>query len=150
MPMDLARTIAAARASRWARFWLNQALSWKIPFNNPHGFRVIPMESGIRVRIPYWQVNRNHLRGIHACALATGAELCSGIALMEHLDVRHYRLIMASLHMDYHKQAKRLTFAECKPSTEQISAVIEALRTEEVARHESTIALHDDQGLHVA
>ena len=148
--MELPALIAAARTSPWKRIVLNQLLGWKIPFNHPHGFRVIPVEGGIRVRIPYWHVNRNHIKGMHACALATGAELCSGIALLEHLDSSKYRLIMASLHMEYHKQAKRTTFAECKPAAERISSVKESLKTEEAMRYESVIELRDDEDLHVA
>ena len=148
--MHLLSLIRSARDSRWKRFLLDQVLNWKIPFNSPHGFRVIPMDGGIRVRIPFWSVNRNHINGIHACALATGAEMCSGLALLEHLDPDKYRLIMASMHMDYHKQAKRITFAECKPPVEEIEAVINGMNSEEAVRYESAIALHDDQGLHVA
>ena len=148
--MELPTLIHAARTSPWKRFVLNQVLGWKIPFNHPHGFRVIPVAGGIRVRIPYWQVNRNHINGIHACALATGAELCSGLSLMEHLDAKNYRLIMASLHMDYHKQAKRTTFAECRPDAASINAVVESLRTTESVRYNSVIELHDDKGLHLA
>lgn len=148
--MDLAKLIASARTSAWKRFVLNHLLGWKIPFNRPHGFRVIPIQGGIRVRIPYWPVNRNHINGIHACALATGAELCSGLSLLEHLDAKRYRLIMASLHMDYFKQAKRTTFAESKPPRDAIKVVIEGLKREESVRYQSTIELHDDQGLHVA
>lgn len=105
--MNLPALLAAARTSALKRFILNQGLNFTIPFNSPHGFRVEPMKTGgIRVRIPWWHVNRNHIRGMHACALATGAELCSGLSVLEHLDPKQYRLIMASLHMDYHKQAK--------------------------------------------
>lgn len=148
--MDIAALIAAARTSSWKRFLLNRSLDLRIPFNHPHGFRLIPIEGGIRVRIPFWHANRNHIKGMHACALATGAELCSGVALLEHLDPRAYRLIMASLHMEYHKQAKRPTFAECRPGADRISVVKERLKTEESVRHESVIELHDDEGLHVA
>lgn len=129
---------------------LNGALNHRIPFNQPHGFRVLPVEGGIRVRIPYWHVNKNHINGMHACALATGAELCSGLALLEHLDPKRYRLIMASLHMTYHKQAKRIVFAECKPERSAIDRTINGLLNEPAVRYESTIELHDDQGLHVA
>ena len=148
--MNLRSLLSSARTSRWKRFVLNYALGWKIPFNRPHGFRVIPIEGGIRVRIPYWPVNRNHINGMHACALATGAELCSGLSLLEHLDAKQYRLIMASLNMQYFKQAKRATFAESKPARDAIYAVIEGLKKEEAVRYQSTIELHDDQGLHVA
>lgn len=105
--MNLAALIERSRRSRLSRWWLNGILSWKIPFNRPHGFRVEPLSGGgIRVVIPYWRINRNHIRGIHACAMATAAEYCSGLALLEKLDATAYRLIMKRLEMEYHYQAK--------------------------------------------
>ena len=76
--MHLPTLLTKARSSGFTRWWLNHALSWLIPFNRPHGFKVNPLpEGGIRVSIPNWRVNRNHIKGIHACALATAAEMCS-------------------------------------------------------------------------
>ncbi|MDQ3101069.1 MAG: DUF4442 domain-containing protein, partial [Bacteroidota bacterium] len=96
--MDLPGSLKKARHSAISRWWLNMLLQWSIPFNAPHGFRVVPLiEGGMRVDIPFWRVNRNHIRGIHACALATAAEMCSGLSLLEHLDPGKYRLIMRSL-----------------------------------------------------
>lgn len=150
--MNLPALLAAARTSAWKRFLLNQGLNFTIPFNSPHGFRVEPMKTGgIRVRIPWWHVNRNHIRGMHACALATGAELCSGLSLLEHVDQKQYRLIMASLHMEYHKQAKGTAYAVCTPDRASIGmAVIDPLRTEESVRYTSTVEVKDAQGVHVA
>lgn len=150
--MNLPALLAAARTSAWKRFLLNQGLNFTIPFNSPHGFRVEPMKAGgIRVRIPWWHVNRNHIRGMHACALATGAELCSGLSVLEHLDPKQYRLIMASLHMDYHKQAKGTALAECLPEPADIErAVIVPLRSAESVRYTSKVEVKDAQGVHVA
>ncbi len=92
--MQLAPLLQKARTSRIARWWLNGLLRWMIPFNRPHGFKVTPLQAGgIRVDIPYWRINHNHIKGIHACALATAAEYCSGLALLEKLDAKQYRLI---------------------------------------------------------
>lgn len=150
--MNLPALLAAARTSAWKRFLLNQGLNFNIPFNSPHGFRVEPLQSGgIRVRIPWWHVNRNHIRGMHACALATGAELCSGLSVLEHLDPKQYRLIMASLHMDYHKQAKGTAHAVCVPEHAAIERdVIVPLRATESVRYTSTVEVKDAQGVHVA
>lgn len=150
--MNLPALLAAARTSAWKRFLLNQGLNFTIPFNSPHGFRVEPMKTGgIRVRIPWWHVNRNHIRGMHACALATGAELCSGLSLLEHVDQKQYRLVMASLHMDYHKQGMGTAFAECRPSKDELQhALFIPLETQESARYEGRVDVQDASGVILA
>ena len=150
--MNLPALLGSARRSAWWRSWLNAALPWMIPFNRPHGFNVVPLpEGGIRVQVPYWRINRNHINGIHACALATAAELCSGLSVLEHLDPKRYRLIMRSLRMDYHYQAKRDAVATCSPNAEVIrSTVVEPLARAEAVDHVSTVQVHDTEGRHLA
>jgi acyl-coenzyme A thioesterase PaaI-like protein len=105
----------------------------------------------MQVRIPWWRVNRNHIRGIHACALATGAELCSGLSLLEHIDPKRYRLIMRSLHMDYHYQAKTAATATASPAAEDIARqVLQPLESGGTVDHVSRVELHDAQGNHLA
>ena len=100
--MHLPTLLAKARTSGLTRWWLNAVMPWTVPFNRPHGFKVEPLPTGgIGVRIPNWRINRNHINGIHACALATAAEMCSGLSVLEQLDPKKYRLIMRSLHMEY-------------------------------------------------
>jgi acyl-coenzyme A thioesterase PaaI-like protein len=150
--MNLPAALASARSSSLSRWWLNVILPWMIPFNRPHGFKVVPLpEGGISVHIPYWRINRNHIKGIHACALATAAEMCSGLSVLEHLDPKHYRLIMRSLHMDYHYQAKLNAVASCAPDPEVIrTAVVEPLKTAEAVDYTSTVLLKDVKGNHLA
>lgn len=150
--MHLPTLLSKARRSAFTRWWLDRALSWVIPFNGPHGFRVVPLPAGgIRVNVPYWRVNRNHIKGIHACALATAAEMCSGLSLLEKLDPRQFRLIMRSLHMEYHYQARRDAHAVCTPSQEQIEReVIKPLLELPSVDHTSTVELHDSAGNHLA
>ncbi len=150
--MDLPALIHRSRTSGFSRWLLNVALRWKIPFNQPHGFRVEPLAKvGIKVHIPYWRINRNHIKGIHACALATAAEYCSGLALLEHLDAKKYRLIMKSLHMDYHYQAKANVEAVFAPSGEEIAVqVIEPLRNSDAVLYTARVELHDVNGSHLA
>ena len=150
--MDLRSLVAKARSSRVARLSLNAVLRWMIPFNQPHGFRVEPLrDGGIKVLIPYWRINRNHIMGIHACALATAAEYCSGLALLEHLDAKKYRLIMKSLHMDYHYQAKANAHAVFAPSGEEIATqVIEPLKISDAVLYAAGVELHDVKGNHLA
>lgn len=150
--MDMTSLLQSARGSRISRLLLNTLLRWKIPFNQPHGFIVEPLSNGgIKVLIPYWRINRNHIKGIHACALATAAEYCSGLALLEHLDAKKYRLIMKSLHMDYHYQAKVNAHAVFAPSAEEITAqVIEPLKNSDAMLYTAQVELHDVKGNHLA
>lgn len=150
--MDLPRLLHRARTSAFTRWWLNVGLRWMIPFNRPHGFRVVPLaEGGIRVEIPYWRVNRNHIRGIHACCLATAAEYCSGLALVEQLGPDRYRLIMKTLSMEYHYQAKARAHAVFAPSaTEVRERVLVPLESNHSVLFLAEVPLHDEAGNHLA
>lgn len=149
--MHLPSLLAKARISGFTRWWLRHALDLTIPFNRPHGFRVVPLpEGGMSVRIPYRRVNRNHIKGLHACALATAAELCSGLSLVEHLDPQRYRLIMRSLRMDYHYQAKGPATARCVPVAEELRrTVIEPLVSGTSVDHTIVVEVHDATGRHL-
>src|SRR5690606_11987279 len=59
----------------------------------------------------YRKRNLNHIRGIHACAMATVTEFTSGLLLISMLDPKKYRIIMQRLEMDYHFQGKMDAFA---------------------------------------
>ena len=93
-----------------SKFWLeilNFGLWFKIPFNKPHLLRITSLSrNSITVKIPYKRRNLNHLRGIHACALATASEYACGFLLISRLSAEKYRLIMRSMHVDYIKQGK--------------------------------------------
>ena len=150
--MDLPALISRSRSSSVPRWWMNALLRWMIPFNQPHGFRVEPLRAGgIKVHIPYWRINRNHIKGIHACCLATAAEYCSGLALLEHLDPKKYRLIMKSLHMDYHYQAKANAYAVFAPAQEEIAAqVVQPLSNSGAVVYAAVVELHDVNSNHLA
>jgi acyl-coenzyme A thioesterase PaaI-like protein len=150
--MNVPRLLARARHSAMARAWANFLLPFIIPFNRPHGFRVVPLkEGGISVEVPYWRINRNHIRGIHACALATAAEMCSGLAVLERLDPKQYRMIMRELRMQYHYQAKQRTIARASPSPREIEEQVEApLREKDAVEYTSTVELHDRSGNRIA
>lgn len=95
-----------AKHSAFFRFVLNTVLSYAIPFNKPHGIKITEVhDEGVSVRLPYKRKNLNHLKGIHACALATTAEYTSGISLLLTIGT-DYRLIMKNISVTYHYQAK--------------------------------------------
>lgn len=150
--MHLPTLLARARRSRLHRWWLNTLLPFTVPFNQPHGFHVEPLTNGgIQVSIPMRRMNRNHIRGIHACALATAAEMCSGLSVLEQLDPKEYRLIMRSLQVTYHYQAKLKAVATCVPDPEvMMREVIGPLRTQDTVDHASTVQVHDVKGNHLA
>ncbi|MGY8941308.1 MAG: DUF4442 domain-containing protein [Flavobacteriales bacterium] len=96
--------IAQAKAGR--PFWLNVFFRRALPFNAPHGFRIVELTaSGAKVRLPDRRKNRNHLKGIHACAMATACEFSSGLGVLERFNMKDYRLIMYRLEVDYHRRA---------------------------------------------
>ncbi len=150
--MHLPTLLAKARTSGLTRWWLNAVMPWTVPFNRPHGFKVEPLPScGISVRIPNWRINRNHINGIHACALATAAEMCSGLSVLEQLDPKKYRLIMRSLHMEYHYQAKQEALATCVPTVSEIEEkVVRPLQAQDSVEYTSTVMVNDKSGNHLA
>jgi hypothetical protein len=77
--------------------------------------------------------------------------MCSGLSIMEHLDPRKYRIIMRSLHMEYHYQARKAAVATCLPEQDVLAReVIIPLKENAAVEHESTVRVHDVDGNHLA
>ena len=150
--MDLGTAIRAARTSALKRWLLDRVLHWRVPFNRPHDLRLHPLPDGaITVRIPYWRVNRNHIRGVHACCMATAAEYCCGIALLEHVDAKRYRLIMKRLQVEYHYQAKAAVVARFHLTDERLQQeILLPLEGQESVLFVAQVELHDEPGNHIA
>lgn len=105
--------IAKARQSSFYLQVLNWSLDRMIPFNKPHGFRIVSLgDYHLKTFIPYRRRNFNHIRGLHACALATLSEFTTGFLLITKLDAKKYRIIMQRLEMDYHYQGKTDAYAQ--------------------------------------
>ncbi len=104
------------KKGRRSQFWLwvlNHFLAWVIPFNRPHGFRLLEIgDDKVRSSAPYRRKNHNHVRGIHACAIATIAEFSAGFLLLSKLDPAQYRLVMSKLEVEYFYQAKENIIAQ--------------------------------------
>ena len=110
--MEPAKLLEKARTSPFYLWLLNWSLDRMVPFNSPHNFRIVELgERHLKVKIPYQRKNLNHIRGLHACALATLSEFTTGFLLISLLDQKKYRLIMQRLEMDYHYQGKMDAFA---------------------------------------
>jgi len=149
--MDLPKLVSRARTSAFYRTILNWVLDRMIPFNRPHGFKILEVtDHGLKVLLPYRKRNFNHIRGLHACALATVSEFTTGFLLVSRLDARKYRLIMQKLEMDYHYQGKMDAFAEfmLHPGWME-EAIYEPLRIQEAVVVVCEIKIHDAQGNHL-
>ncbi len=111
--MDLIKLTEKAKTSRFYLKILNLGLNRVVPFNKPHGFAVAEIDDyRLKTKLPYKKANFNHIKGIHACALATLSEFTTGLLLLLKLDPKKYRLIMQSLSMEYHYQAKMEVYGE--------------------------------------
>ena len=80
--MKLNSILDKAKNSSFYLFLLNLVLRRIIPYNAPHLFKVEKVnEESLEVSIPFIKKNKNHINGIHACALATLCEYISGLSL---------------------------------------------------------------------
>ncbi|MBL3656492.1 DUF4442 domain-containing protein [Fulvivirga sediminis] len=105
--MNIKKIVQKAGDSAFYLWLLNQGLSRMIPFNKPHGFKVVHIdENSIKTELPFKKRNFNHIKGIHACALATLSEFTTGFLMVSRLDPSKYRIILKTLEMDYHYQGK--------------------------------------------
>ncbi len=141
------------RANRSPLFMrlLNYRMANKVPFNKPHGIKILEAgDQHITTYLPYKKANLNHIRGIHACALATLSEYTTGLALLRKLDSRKYRLIMKALRMEYYYQGKTGVTATCTLDDDWLQEnVLDPLKEQEVVVVTMTIDLHDTKNNHL-
>jgi len=123
--MNLNSFIDRAKRSALHLWILNVMLYRMIPFNKPHGLKIdVLKDHGVRTMLPYRKRNLNHIRGTHACVLATLTEFTSGFVLISNLGFEKYRLILQRLEMDYHYQGKMDAVAEFKISGDWLQSMI--------------------------
>ena len=140
-----------ARSSVWALRWLNFILGRGIPFNRAHGFKIVAIkEHAITTKAGYQTRNFNHIRGIHACAIATIGEFSAGLMLMMAFVPREYRLIMSQLEVQYHYQAKQDLLACAMLEPQAVAELQRQLQTEDKVYRLMTTEIHDATGHHVA
>jgi acyl-coenzyme A thioesterase PaaI-like protein len=148
---DPAKIVEKAKSSPLYLKILNWSLNRMIPFNKPHDFTITEIgDYHIKTRIPYKKKNFNHIRGLHACALATISEFTTGFLLVTKLDAKKYRLIMQRLEMDYHYQGKTDSFASFELSSTWFDQQI----YQPLASKESTVVvcevkINDEKGNHL-
>jgi len=145
------KILIKARSSGFYRWLLNIALDRMVPFNKPHGFKVIELEAyRLKTSLPYKRRNFNHIRGLHACGLATLSEFTTGFLLLSALGMKKYRMIMQRLEMNYHYQGKMTATAEFIISKEWIEEKIAGpLQTNDSVVVPCEIKIHDVQGNHL-
>jgi acyl-coenzyme A thioesterase PaaI-like protein len=149
--MIQATLIERAKHSKFYLWLLNKGLARMIPFNKPHGFRIIEFgDYHIHLLIPYKHKNLNHIRGLHACALATLSEYATGLLLISKLGFDTYRIIMQRLEMDYHYQGKMDATAYFSTSSQWLQEnIFEPLKTQEAVVVVCEIKILDGQGKHL-
>lgn len=120
-----------AQTSPFYLWMLNQLLWRLIPFNHSHKVTIHAIsDTSVNIKLPYRKSNMNHLKGMHACALATLCEYACGIGLMTKLDPKEYRIILKEIKLDYQAQGKTDVFALFDINAEQLQTeILEPLAT---------------------
>jgi acyl-coenzyme A thioesterase PaaI-like protein len=131
---------------------MNFILFKMIPFNKPHGIKVISVKhDSVSTFIPYKKKNFNHLKGIHACAICTAGEFAAGLLLISHLSFDKYRLIMSELNAVYHRQGRSaLTATSRFPEGTSAESVKTVLENEDKTLVKMITELTDEEGEAVA
>ncbi len=144
--MDLVHLINQAEKSSFHLWKLNFLLGFVVPFNKRHNIKVSAINQGeFTTTIPYKKKNFNHIKGIHACGLATVAEYASGLSILYRLDVKKYRLIMKSIAVEYFYQAKMDAVAKVNKPANFLSEGID-----DVMDVKDEITINDKAGNHLA
>lgn len=148
---DPAQIMERAKTSKKHLALLNFGLARMIPFNKPHGFRIAALgDDFVKVKIPYKRINFNHIKGIHACALATASEYSTGLVLLNKLNAKSYRIIMQKMEMNYHYQGKMDVIVSYELTEEWLnSQIIDPLKTAESVVVNCEVKSHDTEGNHL-
>lgn len=150
--MNIRKIIEKAQYSSFYMRILNFGMNRNVPFNKPHGFKVIELsENHLAAFAPYKKSNFNHIKGIHACALATLSEFTTGFLLMTRLDPKKYRLILQHLSMEYHYQAKMDIYSMFKISEEWLKEnIYEPLESSDSVSVACDVKIHDKAENHIS
>ena len=130
---------------------LNVVLLRTVPFNKPHRIKVIHIGNDeLTMRVKNIKPNQNHIRGIHACLLATLCEYVSGLSLLLHFSAKDYRIILKTIHMTYHYQAKTAVYVKFKISKDQIeNEILAPLKNQDAIFKEFSVEVYDEEKNHI-
>jgi acyl-coenzyme A thioesterase PaaI-like protein len=143
----LSHLLSSADRSPRALATLNLVLPFVVPYNRPHRFRVREItDERCEISIPLIRANKNHIGGLHACALATASEFASGLLLLRALEVKRYRLILSSLAVKYLYQGRTAAVAQCHMSSSSLTEIRARLLTEGKIEVTSDVETHDTAG----
>lgn len=133
MMKSLTALIQKAKHSTFYLWTLNRVLWRAIPFNGRHKFRISEInDNGLTIVLPYKRKNMNHIKGLHACALATVCEYATGFTVNMLLPPNSCRLILKNIHMTYHYQGKTEASISFSMTKEEIeSKILIPLQTSE-------------------
>jgi hypothetical protein len=150
--MNFTKIVEKAKSSGIHLAILNYSLSRMVPFNKPHGFKVLEIDDHhLKTMVPYRKSNFNHIKGIHACALATVSEFTTGFLLLTKLDPKKYRIILKSISMEYHYQAKMNAYGAFSISDKWMKKmVIEPMKTADRVEILCEIKIHDGEENHIS
>ncbi len=150
--IDPAKLFEKAKTSTRHLKLLNFGLTKMIPFNKPHGIKVTNIgDHSVTTLLPYKRSNWNHIRGTHACALATISEFTTGLVLLSSLETKKYRIIMQKMAMQYHYQGKMDIEVKFEVSEDWLSQnVITPLETQEAVIVNCEINTVDIAGNHIS
>jgi acyl-coenzyme A thioesterase PaaI-like protein len=149
--LDPEKFLIKARSSKYHLWWLNFFMAKMVPFNRPHGFKITEItEDSVKTYVPYKKANHNHIKGIHACALATISEFTTGLALINKLGFKKYRLIMQKFEIRYHYQAKEKVTTEYVTTDDWIeNQIIKPLETQDAVVVNCEVKTLDLQNNHI-
>ncbi|MBK9401685.1 MAG: DUF4442 domain-containing protein [Bacteroidetes bacterium] len=148
--MNLNSLLEKAKTSGFYK-WLFNIVLWRtIPFNQPHRLKVEQVKGdALLISIPFIRKNKNHINGIHACALATLCEYISGLSLARALPPEQYRLILKSIQMEYLYQGKMKVNAEFGIDQSELVAIKAALVTEDSIVKTYAVQVFDTHQHHI-
>ncbi|MTI40557.1 DUF4442 domain-containing protein [Fulvivirga lutimaris] len=149
--MDTTKIVQKAKSSSFYLWLLNAGLNRMIPFNKPHGFKVVEItDTTIKTKLPYKRGNFNHIKGLHACALATLSEFSTGFLMISRLDPKKFRIILKTLEMEYHYQGKMDGFGTFEINDQWLEEKIyNPLKDNESTVVICEIKIHDTEGNHL-